>query len=103
MTPEGRAPGAAPRSGEAEKLDAIAWQILGDLFKPDAAFASFPHTGLQHLIGLRLVEEARRNHVAPEALAVAFDRAWQEFSGRDRPARDPADDDSGPLETVDDL
>jgi hypothetical protein len=107
MTPESEPSRAEPPANDAERLDRIAWQVLGDLLKPNTSFGALPQAGLQHLIGLRLVEEARRHHVAPEALAVAFDRAWWEFTGRDRPPRqddeDGDEDDAGPPETVEDL
>jgi hypothetical protein len=93
-----------PHNHQEEVLDRIAWRILTDLFRGDAGFESFPQQGLQHMIGLRLVQEARKAQVPPEALAQAFDRAWAEFSGRNRPPVEPADDDdSEPPERIEDL
>ena len=86
-------------------LEGIAWRILSDLCRPGGEFGRFPPEALQQIIGLRLLEEARRASVPPEALGLAFERAMREFTGADRPPRPPgaADEPPEPLETVDDL
>ncbi len=86
-------------------LEGIAWRILSDLCRPGGEFGRFPPDALQQIIGLRLVEEARRANVPPEALGLAFERAMREFTGADRPPRQPetTDDPPEPLETIDDL
>ncbi len=87
-------------------VDEIAWRVLSDLCRPGGEFATMAPEGLQQLIGLRLMEEARRASVSPDVLATAFTRAIGELTGADRPQRDAdphAGPDEEPIETIDDL
>ena len=86
-------------------LDAIAWRVLSDLCRPGGEFGRYSPDGLQQLISLRLMEEARRANVPVEALGLAFERALRELTGAGRPPRDVAatDDPSEPAETIEDL
>jgi hypothetical protein len=65
-------------------LDGIAWRVLSDLLTPDGAFATLPPDGLQHMIQLRLEEEAARHAVSLEALGLAFERAMLDLTGAGR-------------------
>jgi hypothetical protein len=68
----------------AAELDRVAWSILGDLFRTHDVASGLETAGFKRLIELRIVAEARRAHVPPDALAQAFERAIRELTGADR-------------------
>ncbi len=85
-------------------IDRIAWRVLSDLCRPEGEFATMAPEGLQQLIGLRLMEEARRAAVSPDDLASAFTRAMGELTGAGRaPGASETEPDGDPIETIDDL
>ena len=90
--------------GGAADVDGIAWRVLSDLCRPEGEFATMAPEGLQQLIGLRLMEEARRAAVSPDVLAAAFARAMGELTGAGRPPGESGiEADGDPIETIDDL
>lgn len=85
-------------------IDRIAWSVLSDLCRPEGEFATMAPEGLQQLIRLRLMEEARRAAVSPDILAAAFTRAIGELTGAGRtPSDSEIEPDGDPIETIDDL
>jgi len=85
-------------------LEGIAWRVLSDLCRPEGEFATMSPEGLQQLIGLRLMEEAQRAAVSPDALASAFTRAMGELTGSGHTAvESEGEPDGDPIQTIDDL
>jgi hypothetical protein len=98
----GRSAAGEPEIGDS-RLDRIAWEVLSDLMRRQEGLGTLTPEGLQHLIGLRLQEEADELGVSPERMGAAFDRALRELVGADRPPPEETAPDDDPLETVDDL
>ncbi len=92
------------RAAQEARLDRIAWDVLADLLRQHHGLGDLTVEGLRLIIGLRLEKESDEAGASPEEMSAAFDRALLELIGANRPPREPsADEDEGPLETVDDL